>query len=506
MISPDLCHVAPAYRFANHLARRLLPALCLLSLLAPPAAAVQPREVLPRDADPAVSGWLEPHLVYFDPQGPVRDQLLVFLPGSRGVPQRAQTFLGLAADLGFHVIGLRYPNSWSLSELCNFSSDPDCFETVRSEILYGVDQASLVEIPGPDSIEARLVSAIALLDERFPAEAWGQYLAADSPKWQRLVLTGVSQGGGHAALLARDQQVARVVLFASPADYSPLFGRLASWIFDPHVTAGERYWGFSHLQDRWQRRLEAWAGLGLGAFGAPVVIEELQPPYGESHQLTTDAEPRVAGEFHGSVVADDLIPLDATGAPLFADAWVYLLTADSSGTASASTFSFVEVAISAPETDTSVAVKISRHGGTQGVGSVDYATVGGTAEAGNDFLTTAGTLTWSNGEGGTKSVDIPLVDDSEIEGLEELSLMLSNPVGGTISGSSTVPISLIDDEEAATPCVAADTTLCLGAGGRFRAELAWRDFSDRHGAGRTVDIGREDSGLFFFSTRKTSRC
>ena len=48
------------------------------------------------------------------------------------------------------------------------------------------------------------------------------------------------------------------------------------------------------------------------------------------------------------------------------------------------------------------------------------------------------------------------------------------------------------------PCVPAPNTLCLGQNGRFKVEINWRDFGGQRGAGRAVDIGAGDSGLFYF--------
>lgn len=46
-------------------------------------------------------------------------------------------------------------------------------------------------------------------------------------------------------------------------------------------------------------------------------------------------------------------------------------------------------------------------------------------------------------------------------------------------------------------CIPGPTSLCL-RGGRFRVEVAWRDFQGGAGAGRVVDGAADDSGLFWF--------
>jgi hypothetical protein len=47
------------------------------------------------------------------------------------------------------------------------------------------------------------------------------------------------------------------------------------------------------------------------------------------------------------------------------------------------------------------------------------------------------------------------------------------------------------------PCTPGPDTLCL-LGGRFRAEVAWRDFQGGEGAGHTVPGASDASGLFWF--------
>jgi hypothetical protein len=47
-------------------------------------------------------------------------------------------------------------------------------------------------------------------------------------------------------------------------------------------------------------------------------------------------------------------------------------------------------------------------------------------------------------------------------------------------------------------CVAGPNHLCLGAGGRFRVDVAWRDFSGQEGVGSTAACGTPDTGLFWF--------
>ena len=61
--------------------------------------------------------------------------------------------------------------------------------------------------------------------------------------------------------------------------------------------------------------------------------------------------------------------------------------------------------------------------------TVDYATSDGSATAGSDYSSTNGTLTFSAGQS-SKSVSVPLLDDTVDDGGETMTLTLSNPAGG----------------------------------------------------------------------------
>ena len=78
--------------------------------------------------------------------------------------------------------------------------------------------------------------------------------------------------------------------------------------------------------------------------------------------------------------------------------------------------------------------------------TVDYATTDGTAEEGDDYTATSGTLTFAPGED-AKTIPVPTLEDEMDEGNETFTLDLSNPVGATI-GDGTATGTINDDDEA----------------------------------------------------------
>lgn len=90
-------------------------------------------------------------------------------------------------------------------------------------------------------------------------------------------------------------------------------------------------------------------------------------------------------------------------------------------------------------------VAVARFAGLVGSVSVDYAVTAGTATAA-DFTSTAGTLTWANGEGGVKYITVPITNDAVAESLETAIITLSNVTGGAALGTALGTLSIRDDD------------------------------------------------------------
>ncbi|HEY9402457.1 MAG TPA: FG-GAP-like repeat-containing protein [Pyrinomonadaceae bacterium] len=78
--------------------------------------------------------------------------------------------------------------------------------------------------------------------------------------------------------------------------------------------------------------------------------------------------------------------------------------------------------------------------------SVNYRIVETTATLGADYTEISGTLTFASGET-TKTLTLPILNDSEAESNELLVLQLSAPTGGAILGiPATIPLTILDDD------------------------------------------------------------
>jgi hypothetical protein len=143
-------------------------------------------------------------------------------------------------------------------------------------------------------------------------------------------------------------------------------------------------------------------------------------------------------------------------------------------------------------------VSVERSGGERGAVSVRYQTSDGSARAGEDYTAASGTLSWANGEGGRKTFEIPIADDTAAEGNETVMLALSAPTGGatvdSARGAST--LSILDDDGSTAACVDDDKTLCL-ADDRFKVEITWRTGEGSIGVGHGSHLSA-NSGTFWF--------
>jgi hypothetical protein len=295
------------------------------------AAELVQHVVAPQATDPAIDRALDDHYAWLDTIAPTNHRLFVYLPGSGGVPANALLVQQEAARLGYHVIGLMYVSEYFLASLCGGSADPNsCFESAHYEIVYGTDRSPLVEVNVPNSIYSRLTRLLQYLDANYPDEGWSQFLADGNPKWSQIAVGGASQGGGNAAMIAKDHVVDRVVLFSAVTDALGAVDCQAAQNWEAtHVTVSGRYWGLAHDSEPAIGSICAsWSTLGMDTFGPLVAPEASAPPYGGTHRLVTALRPQRGGykAAHPSTVIDFYTPLNKDGTPALADAWRYMLS------------------------------------------------------------------------------------------------------------------------------------------------------------------------------------
>lgn len=129
-----------------------------------------------------------PHLAW-EPQAKANEpRLLITLGGTNSRPSDLMDLQNVASQMGYHVIGVDYPNQ-VITTRCRNSNDPLCFDKFRSEINLGVSSSPLVEV-NSDSCIVRRTLALAAWSHEKPSIFWT--LARTRRFWNRISSQGDS--------------------------------------------------------------------------------------------------------------------------------------------------------------------------------------------------------------------------------------------------------------------------------------------------------------------------
>jgi hypothetical protein len=128
------------------------------------------------------------------------------------------------------------------------------------------------------------------------------------------------------------------------------------------------------------------------------------------------------------------------------------------GSVAASVLQLNAASNSQSEGNPGVDIVITRTGDTSAASTINYATsdnagasncnvVNHNASSRCDYLATIGTLHFLAGET-SKTISIPIVDDSYAEGNESFTFTLSSPTGGTLGSPASATVTITDNETA----------------------------------------------------------
>jgi hypothetical protein len=120
------------------------------------------------------------------------------------------------------------------------------------------------------------------------------------------------------------------------------------------------------------------------------------------------------------------------------------------------TFQFTSASLDFNEDLGSGIVTVTRSAGAANAATVNYATSdtagenncsnpGGNASSRCDYETRIGTLHFAAGET-SKTIAIPIINDSYAEGAESFTITLSNPIAATLVSPSVATVNIIDNE------------------------------------------------------------
>jgi YD repeat-containing protein len=129
-----------------------------------------------------------------------------------------------------------------------------------------------------------------------------------------------------------------------------------------------------------------------------------------------------------------------------------IVTVSNTDPAQPGTISLSPSTYSVVEANTSVAVSVTRTGGSDGPVSVQYGTSGGTAAPGTNYTSVSGTLNWASGDTATKTFSIPInAYSATLPTQTTVGLVLSNAGGSPAPslGTSTGTLTITDSHPGA---------------------------------------------------------
>lgn len=112
------------------------------------------------------------------------------------------------------------------------------------------------------------------------------------------------------------------------------------------------------------------------------------------------------------------------------------------GTPTPGIIGFSSTTANVSENAGNLSISVARSNGSAGAVTVDYSTANGTAAAGTDYANTSGTLSWADGEGGSKNIVVAITDDTIAESAETFTVTLSNATGGASIGTNVFTVSI----------------------------------------------------------------
>lgn len=297
----------------------------------PTAAGLKHKVIFPSLTDNSIDNVFGYHQTYLNTAVAPLNKLFLFLPGSNSSPFAYDGVQKLAAEKGYHSLGISYSNA-TISPLCSGSNDSLCFDKVRGEVITGADLSDTVNVNVSNSINNRVLKALQYLNTNFPTENWGQFYNGSTILWNKIAVAGHSQGGGHAAFIAKHNTVDRVVLLASPKDYfvAPL-NKAAAWINDPSITPTCRYYALTHEDDflgcTYNQQLQIFNRLGIDTFAANAIFETSNGNYNNSHIIISTINGLNSSSAH-NVVGVDVLAANICNVPFYTPAWNYMMTND----------------------------------------------------------------------------------------------------------------------------------------------------------------------------------
>jgi len=236
---------------------------------------------------------------------PSKNTLVVFLPGTNRAPSSYLYMMEQIALLGYHVIGLMYKTDPAINPICRSTDDVTCHWRARMETIDGTDRHPNVSVNVPNSIINRLEKVLQYVNTIHPSGGWDQYFSGGLLQWNKIIVSGHSQGASLAGILGKEFPVKRVVMW-SVIDFLDS-GNIPDWV--NNTTNHEKYYAFIHAKDElvpFTRAQLGWDKLGMTEYGSMSSIDCNSYPFDNTHILYTTYTPSVSlvDKYHNGTTID----------------------------------------------------------------------------------------------------------------------------------------------------------------------------------------------------------
>jgi hypothetical protein len=145
----------------------------------------------------------------------------------------------------------------------------------------------------------------------------------------------------------------------------------------------------------------------------------------------------------------NIVLSNPTGGATLASLSSAVLTITDDDGAAPGTLQFSAASYSVAENGGSATITVTRTGGSAGAVGVTVATSNGTATAGSDYTAVSQTVSFANNDTASKTVSVPIINDTQVESNETVNVALSAPTGGASLGNPAAAVLTINDNDVA---------------------------------------------------------
>ncbi len=246
-------------------------------------------------------------------------RLVTFAPGTGLTPDHSRMFVEHLGDRsGLCVIAVQYENTQLAAACCTTTDTPDgpqdphCLlrllsaKSASEPDSMTCTDGSLLSVPSARSVEGAILEAVGHL-------GMTAYLTHDGKEllWERLVLTGHSQGAQLSKFIALTRHiVAGVGSIAGGVLGIEGEREFPDFVYEARVTDPALFKAFHHLDDSDDFRRAVYDAIGI--------------PPGQV-RTTDDPSSTCVESPHSCVVVDRVMPMES-GLPTFLDDWVWLVS------------------------------------------------------------------------------------------------------------------------------------------------------------------------------------